>query len=61
MELPFRFQGFEIWQRSAAITTPLFKVAAKFENRKRSRRAEQLRAAGLSIINNIVEGSGNHS
>lgn len=61
METSFRFQNFDIWQRSAAITIPLFEYATALEDRKRFRWAEQLRAAVLSITNNIAEGSGSYS
>jgi four helix bundle protein len=61
METAFRFQDFEIWQRSASVTTPLFEFAAEIETHKRFRWAEQLRGAVLSITNNIAEGSGSYS
>jgi hypothetical protein len=37
METAFHFQDFEISQRSAAITMPLFEFAAELETRKRFR------------------------
>jgi four helix bundle protein len=57
----FRFQNMEIWQRGAAVSTPLFGLADKLEQRRLHRFAEQLRAAVLSITNNIAEGSGSTS
>ena len=57
----FRFQDFEIWQRGAAISGNLFRLADVLENRKLFRFAEQLRGATLSITNNIAEGSGSVS
>lgn len=57
----FRFQGLEIWQRGAAISGKLFKLADALEGRKCFRFAEQLRGATLSITNNIAEGSGSVS
>ena len=61
MDNPFRFQNLEIWQRSAAISFPLFALADQFEGKKHFRWAEQLRSAVLSITNNIAEGSGSYS
>ncbi|MCH7226449.1 four helix bundle protein [Haloferula sp. A504] len=57
----FRFEELEIWQRAAAISRPLFELADQLENRRKFRWAEQLRAAVLSITNNIAEGSGSFS
>ena len=45
----FRFQELEIWKRAAEFTAPVFQVA------------DRLRAAVLSITNNIAEGSGSVS
>lgn len=60
-EEAFRFQSMEIWQRAADISTPLFELAEALDGRKYYRFAEQLRAATLSITNNIAEGSGSDS
>jgi four helix bundle protein len=57
----FRFQNFEIWKRAAVISTDLFRLADLLEERKLYRFAEQLRAAALSVTNNIAEGSGSVS
>jgi four helix bundle protein len=57
----FRFQTMEIWQRGAAISSPLFRLADALEQRRLYRFTEQLRAAVLSITNNIAEGSGSTS
>lgn len=57
----FRFEDLEIWQRGAAISTRLFELADGLEQAHRFRFAEQLRAATLSITNNIAEGSGSDS
>jgi len=59
--MPFRFEKLEIWQRSADIADKLFDIADALEVRKLFRFAEQLRGAGLSITNNIAEGSGSTS
>ena len=55
----FRF-GLEIWQR-ANLAVRLHQVAEKLDAKKLFRYAEQLRAAGLSLSNNIAEGSGSTS
>ena len=59
-ESDFRFQGLEIWQLSIDISDRLFDIADKANNKKLFRFAEQLRAAGMSISNNIAEGSGSY-
>jgi four helix bundle protein len=51
----------EIWQRGASLSDPLFRLADGLERRQLHRFAEQLRAAVLSITNNIAEGSGSTS
>jgi four helix bundle protein len=51
----------EIWQDAIEIGCALFDIADKLEERRRYRFAEQLRAAGLSMSNNIAEGSGSNS
>jgi four helix bundle protein len=60
-EARFRFETLEIWQRAAAATTSLFALAERLDERRFHRFAEQLRAATLSITNNIAEGSGSDS
>jgi four helix bundle protein len=57
----FRFQDLEIWKRAAAFSPQLFELADQLDRRRRYRFAEQLRAATLSITNNIAEGSGSVS
>jgi four helix bundle protein len=57
----FRFQDLEIWQLAIEIADELFDIADDLEKKKFYRFAEQLRAAGMSISNNISEGSGSHS
>ncbi len=53
----FRFEDLEIWQLAANLAVQFHKLAAKLDKRRCFRYAEQLRAAGLSISNNISEGS----
>jgi len=60
-EKQFRFQDLEIWQRGAAVSGKLFRLADALEQRRLFRFAEQLRGATLSITNNIAEGSGSSS
>jgi len=57
----FRFEDLEIWRRSVEIARKLFALAQDFENKKLYRFADQLRGAGLSMPNNIAEGSGSTS
>jgi four helix bundle protein len=57
----FRFQELEIWKRAAEFSSDLFRLADQLEKRRLFRFAEQLRAAALSITNNIAEGSGSVS
>ena len=59
--MAFRFESLEVWQRAAALSPDLFAIAGVLEQRKHFRWAEQLRAAALSITNNIAEGSGSFS
>ncbi len=53
----WRFEDLEIWQLAADLGVDFHSVAELLEARKLYRYAEQLRAAGLSISNNIAEGS----
>jgi len=57
----FRFQDLEIWKMSIEIADELFDVADELEKRRLYRFAEQLRASGMSMSNNIAEGSGSAS
>jgi len=57
----FRFQNFEIWQMAIEIADELFDIADDLEKRRLYRFADQLRGAGMSMSNNIAEGSGSNS
>ena len=57
----FRFQDLKIWQSAIEIANELFDIADELDNRKLFRWAEQLRASGMSMSNNIAEGSGSSS
>jgi len=57
----FRFQDLKIWRLAIEIADELFDFADDLEKKKLFRFAEQLRAAGMSMSNNIAEGSGSSS
>jgi four helix bundle protein len=57
----FRFQDLKIWQLAIEIADELFDIADELEKKKLYRFAELLRASGMSMSNNIVEGSGSSS
>jgi len=54
----FRFEDLEIWQLAVNMAVKLHHLADRFEGQKMFRYAEQVRGAGLSLPNNIAEGSG---
>jgi four helix bundle protein len=57
----FRFQDLEIWKLAIKIANKLFDISDELERKHLYRFAEQLRAAGMSMSNNIAEGSGSFS
>ena len=57
----FRFQDLEIWQMAIEIADELFDIADDLYKRRLYRFAEQLRGSGMSMSNNIAEGSGSNS
>ena len=57
----FRFQDLKIWQLAIEIADELFNIADDLDRRQLYKFAEQLRAAGMSMSNNIAEGSGSVS
>ena len=57
----FRFQDLKIWQLAIQIADELFNIADGLEEKRLYRFAEQLRGAGMSMSNNIAEGSGSSS
>jgi four helix bundle protein len=61
MMVKFRFQDLEIWQMAIEIANELFDIADDLDKKRLYRVAEQLRAAGMSMSNNIAEGSGSSS
>jgi four helix bundle protein len=54
----FRFEHLEVWQRAADLAFVLDFQAETLAQKHLYRFAEQLRSAGMSIPNNIAEGSG---
>jgi four helix bundle protein len=54
----FRFEDLEIWQLARGLAVRLHKLAMELDKRRFYRYAEPLRAAGLSLTDNIAEGSG---
>ena len=57
----FRFETMEIWKEAFEISDLLFDFADQADSRKFYKFGEQLRSAGMSISNNIAEGSGSFS
>ncbi|MDZ4342249.1 MAG: four helix bundle protein [Candidatus Binatia bacterium] len=56
----WRFEDLEIWQMASDLAVKFHKVAEDLDRRRLFKYAEQLRGAGLSLSNNIAEGSGSH-
>jgi four helix bundle protein len=54
----WRFEDHEIWKEGVDLAVKFHLIAERLDKRRLYRYAEQLRAAGLSIPNNIAEGSG---
>ena len=59
--MKFRFHDLEVWQLAIEIGDALFDIADLLEANKLYRFAEQLRGSGMSMSNNIAEGSGSNS
>jgi len=57
----FRFEKLEIWQEAIEISDILFDYCDNADGLRFYKFAEQLRAAAMSISNNIAEGSGSFS
>jgi four helix bundle protein len=54
----WRFEDLEIWQLAAELAVKFNRLAEQLDERRLYRYADQLRGAGLSLSNNIAEGSG---
>ena len=59
--IKFRFQDLDVWKAAIEITDELFSIDDQLEQKRLYRFADQLRGAGMSISNNIAEGSGSNS
>ena len=57
----FRFEQLDIWKEANKVSDILFDYADKADDKRLYKFAEQLRAAAMSISNNIAEGSGSFS
>ena len=57
----FRFEELDIWKEGIRITKALLATANDLEDKHLYKFAEQLRAATMSITNNIAEGSASFS
>lgn len=53
----WRFLNLEVWREAADLAAEFHRAAQRLEDRRLFRYADQLRAAGLSVPNNIAEGS----
>ena len=51
----WRFEDLEIWNKAADLAVKFHRIAERLDRRRLYRYAEQLRAAGLSISNNIAK------
>ena len=58
MQSKFRFQDLDIWKMAIEIADELLDIADELERKHLFRFAEQLRGSGMSMSNNIAEGSG---
>ena len=57
----FRFEQLDIWKEAIEISDTLFDYSDEADKKRYFKFGEQLRSAGLSISNNIAEGSGSFS
>jgi len=57
----FRFEKLDVWQKSIELSDKLFGIADRTDMKHCYRFSEQLRAAAMSITNNIAEGSASNS
>jgi len=54
----WRFEDLQIWNSACDLAVDFHRIAGRLDGRRLYLYAEQLRAAGLSLPNNIAEGSG---
>ena len=57
----FRFEQLDIWKKAIEVSDILFDYSDLADDKRLFKFAEQLRAATMSISNNIAEGSGSFS
>ena len=57
----FRFEKLEIWKDAIELSDSLFDIAERADGKRFYKFGEQLRAATMSISNNIAEGAGSFS
>ena len=57
----FRFEDLEIWQLAKQLAVKFHELADQLDRRRLYRYAEQLRAAGLSLTNNIAKVQAAHT
>jgi four helix bundle protein len=57
----FRFEKLDIWKEAIEISDVMFDYTDIADDKRYFKFAEQLRAAAMSISNNIAEGSGSFS
>jgi len=54
----YRFEDLEVWKLGMKIVHEIYKITKKFPKEKLFALVNQLKRAGVSIVLNIVEGSG---
>ena len=57
----YRFEKLDVWKKSIELSDRLFDIADRTDMKHCYRFSEQLRAAAMSITNNIAEGSASTS
>ena len=57
----FRFEKLDVWKKSIELSDKLFGISDRTDMKHCYRFSEQLRAAVMSITNNIAEGSASTS
>jgi four helix bundle protein len=60
-EYKFDFERLNVYKKAVEFANELFNVSRDFSSKMQSSLGDQLRRAGISICNNIAEGSGKKS
>ncbi len=55
------YEGLDVWKKSVAFTTELYKLTSRFPDTERYGLSSQIRRAATSIAANIAEGWGRGS